>query len=76
VRTARYPAEQRSGAHDRNVLGWGRLAIAGGRGLGNLTTADTVVDVAFANDTLIAAERDSGVRFHECPSALFVNGFE
>jgi|GEM_PF-1932351 len=44
--------------------------------VGNLPTADTVVDVAFANDTLIAAERDSGVRFHHCPPTLFSDGFE
>lgn len=44
--------------------------------IGNLETPDTVLDVAFANGALIAAEGDNGVRFHSCRLAVFANGFE
>jgi len=44
--------------------------------VGNLPTPASVIGVAFANDTLIAAEDRNGVRFHQCPSTLFASGFE
>ena len=44
--------------------------------VGSFPTADSVIDVAFANETLIAAEGGNGLRFHYCPDALFRNGFQ
>ncbi len=43
---------------------------------GNLPTPDSVLDVAFENGALIAAEGDNGVRLHHCPVNIFGNGFE
>ncbi len=44
--------------------------------IGNLSTPDSVIDVAFDNGALIAAEGDNGVRFHGCSDSAFANGFE
>ncbi len=48
--------------------------------VGNLSTPATVLDVAFGNGALVAAEEDIGVRIHFCPSGpsseIFKNGFE
>jgi hypothetical protein len=43
---------------------------------GNLPTPDSVLDVAFDNGALVAAEGDNGTRMHYCRESVFASGFE